>query len=67
MSNISDFELGRSARRLRVDTLVRLRWLAVAGQSIAVVVTSFVLGFPLPIGFCFLLIAVFSSHSRLWA
>ena len=58
MTEISDFDLGRRARRLRVDTLVRLRWLAVAGQSVAVVVTFFVLGFPLPTGFCFLLIAM---------
>ncbi len=58
MTDVSDMDLGRRARRLRVDTLVRLRWLAVAGQSIAVVVTAFVLGFPLPVGLCFLLIAV---------
>ena len=57
MSHLSDFDLGRRARRLRVDTLVRLRWLAVAGQSAAVVITFVALGFPLPIGFCFLLIA----------
>ncbi len=58
MTEFSDFDTGRRARRLRVDTLVRLRWLAVAGQSIAVIFTFFGLGFPLPIGFCFLLIAI---------
>ncbi len=58
MTQLSDFDLGRRARRLRVDTLVRLRWLAVAGQSIAVIVTFFVLEFPLPVGWCFLLIAI---------
>ncbi len=58
MSGISDFNMGRRARRLRVDTLVRLRWLAVAGQSAAVVITFFGLGFQLPVGFCFVLIAI---------
>ena len=58
MTELFEFDLGRRARRLRVDTLVRLRWLAVAGQSVAVIVTFFVLGFPLPTGFCFLLIAI---------
>jgi two-component system sensor histidine kinase RegB len=42
---------------LRVDTLVRLRWLAIAGQSTAVLVTFYALGFSLPLGFCFLAIA----------
>ena len=44
--------------RLRLDTLVKLRWLAVAGQSLAVLVTHFGLGFSFPLGWCFLLIAV---------
>lgn len=43
---------------LRLDTLVRLRWLAVAGQSAAVVVVHGGLGFPLPIGACFAAIAL---------
>ena len=29
--------LGRDARHLRLDTFVRLRWLAITGQSAAVV------------------------------
>ena len=57
MQNISDINLGRRARRLRVDTLVRLRWLAVAGQSAAVLITHFGFGFPLPAALCFLVIA----------
>lgn len=44
--------------RLRLDTLVKLRWLAVAGQSVAVLITHFGLGFPFPLGWCFLVIAV---------
>ena len=43
--------------RLRLNTLIRLRWLALAGQSAAVLVVAFWLGFPLPIIPCFALIA----------
>lgn len=49
--------LGDDAYRLRVDTLVRLRWMAVIGQSVAVTGVHFGLGFALPIGPCFLIIA----------
>ena len=48
---------GPDARTLRLDTLVKLRWLAVAGQSAAVLVVHSGLGFPLPFGLCFLVIA----------
>lgn len=51
-------EFGQRARQLRVDTLIRLRWLAVAGQSAAVLVTRFGLGFDLPIAWCFLCIGM---------
>jgi two-component system sensor histidine kinase RegB len=43
--------------RLRLNTLIRLRWLAVAGQCAAVLVVAFWLKFPLPVGLCFALIA----------
>ncbi|WP_075291940.1 ActS/PrrB/RegB family redox-sensitive histidine kinase [Pararhizobium arenae] len=36
-------------RTLRLQTIVRLRWLAVGGQSIAVVIVAFWLKFPLPL------------------
>jgi two-component system sensor histidine kinase RegB len=55
---VSAIDLGRRARRLRLDTLVRLRWLAVTGQSAAVVVVRFGLGFKLPIELCFLVIGL---------
>lgn len=45
-------------QRVRLDTLVRLRWLAVAGQTAAVVVVDLLLGYSLPIGVCFGLIAL---------
>ena len=50
MVKLSEVDLGRRARSLRVDTLVRLRWLAVAGQSAAVLTTHYGLGFNLPLG-----------------
>ncbi|MFD1300927.1 ActS/PrrB/RegB family redox-sensitive histidine kinase [Methylobacterium marchantiae] len=50
----------RDARHLRLDTFVRLRWLAITGQSAAVVGAQFGLGLPLPFGWCFLVIAASS-------
>jgi len=44
-------------RSLRLQTLVRLRWLAVGGQSLAVIVTALWLQFPLPLVSCSALIA----------
>ncbi len=49
---------GPDARRLRLDTFVRLRWLALTGQSAAVVGARFGLGLSLPFGWCILAIAV---------
>lgn len=69
MPDRSTLELGRSARRVRVATLVGLRWLAIAGQSMAVIVTQVALGFPLPIGWCLLVIGasgVLNLGLRLW-
>jgi two-component system, sensor histidine kinase RegB len=37
-----------SARLIRLDTLVKLRWLAIAGQLAAVFTVNFGFGFPLP-------------------
>ncbi len=42
---------------LRLDTLIRLRWLAVAGQSCAVFLIHMALGFPLPLAACLGVIA----------
>src|SRR5665809_123675 len=44
--------------RLRLQTIVRLRWLAVLGQSLTVVGAYWVLGVDLPIGGCFAVIAL---------
>lgn len=40
------------ASGLRLDTLIRLRWLAVTGQIAALVAVNLGLGFPLPISSC---------------
>jgi two-component system sensor histidine kinase RegB len=47
-----------SAGLLRLRTLVRLRWLAVLGQSLAVLGIHFILDFPLPLGACLGVIAL---------
>ncbi|GGB40543.1 ATPase [Roseibium aquae] len=45
-------------RRLKLDTLVRLRWLAVAGQSVTLLVVHLGLGYPFPVGLAFALVAL---------
>ena len=52
------FALGSRARQPRVDTLIRLRWLAIGGQFAAVLATRFALGFPMPIMQCLVVIFV---------
>ncbi|MCF3642317.1 ActS/PrrB/RegB family redox-sensitive histidine kinase [Rhizobium sp. TRM95111] len=53
-------EIGAS-RRLRLETLIRLRWLAVAGQAITVIVIAFWLEFPLPLVPAGVLIALLAA------
>lgn len=42
-------QFGPSSRRIRLQTLVRLRWLAVAGQTLTVMIVAFVLQFAFPL------------------
>src|SRR5215470_16705147 len=49
---------GRPGRNVRLDTLVRLRWVAVLGQTTAVLVVYFGLDFELPIWACLAVIAI---------
>lgn len=49
MTDFIDLDLGRRSRRLRVDTLVKLRWIALFGQTIALIVTHYVLRFSVPL------------------
>ena len=48
----------RAGRNVRLDTLVRLRWLAVIGQTTAVLVVYLGLDFDLPIWACLAVIAL---------
>ncbi|MEO5805835.1 ActS/PrrB/RegB family redox-sensitive histidine kinase [Devosia sp.] len=45
-------------RPLRLETLVLLRWLAIAGQTIGVLFVAYGLGFPVPLAECFGLIGL---------
>src|SRR5687768_18468508 len=54
----SEGAAGWSGRRLRLSTLIRLRWLAVAGQTAAILVVGLWFEFPLPFGACFALISL---------
>src|SRR3569623_1581671 len=47
-----------AAGRVRLRTLSNLRWLAVAGQSAALFLVYFALGYPLPFPYCIIAIAV---------
>ncbi|UCI07689.1 ActS/PrrB/RegB family redox-sensitive histidine kinase [Mesorhizobium sp. B1-1-8] len=60
--NTPDFQL---SQRLRLNTLIRLRWLAIVGQSLTVLVVAYGLKFPLPVPMCFALIAC-SAWMNLW-
>src|SRR5919109_748663 len=51
-------EAHRTGRSVRLDTLVRLRWLAVIGQTTAVLVVYFGLDFELKIWACLAVIAL---------
>ncbi len=48
-------------RNVRLDTLVRLRWLAIIGQTTAVLLVYYGLEFPLPIWACLAVIALAAS------
>lgn len=45
-------------RNVRLDTLLRLRWLAIIGQTTAVLVVYYAIEFPLPIWACFAVITL---------
>ena len=57
MSDLSGADRPAS-RALRLDTLNRLRWLAVAGQGATILAVHYWLGFELPVGFCLALVAL---------
>ncbi len=61
MSIYNDSFDDNQRQRMRLETLIRLRWLAVAGQSVTVIVVAFWLGFPLPLLECSVLIALLAA------
>lgn len=50
-------EVEQVESRLRLHTIVRLRWFAVLGQLLAVSIVQFILGFEFPFSLCLLLVA----------
>src|SRR6266481_461819 len=58
MSDQPPEEAHRTGRSVRLDTLVRLRWLAVIGQTAAVLVVYWGLDFELPVWACLSVIAL---------
>ena len=58
-------DLPAAWRPLRLETLVRLRWLAVGGQAAGVLFVALVLGYPMPLTACMALI-VLSGLFNLW-
>ncbi len=48
---------GAERGRVRLRTLSNLRWLAIAGQSVALFLVYFALGYPLPLTYCVAAIA----------
>jgi two-component system sensor histidine kinase RegB len=50
--------LAHPRRNVRLDTLVRLRWLAVIGQTTAILVVAFGLEFELPVWSCLAVVAL---------
>ncbi len=53
-----DHPIGERFFGLRLDTLIRLRWLAIFGQTVAIVVVQWLLGFTLPLGACLAVVAL---------
>jgi two-component system sensor histidine kinase RegB len=50
--------LSHTRRNVRLNTLVGLRWLSVAGQTAAVLIVDYGLGFDLPLGECLTVIGL---------
>jgi two-component system sensor histidine kinase RegB len=58
ISEIAANEPVAAPRTVRLDTLIRLRWLAIGGQVAAVIFVDRALGFELPVVTCAILIAL---------
>ncbi len=58
MRSVPPIDHQSNTSRLRLRTLIRLRWIAVLGQTIAVLAVYWGLGFDLPLGICLAVIAL---------
>jgi two-component system, sensor histidine kinase RegB len=63
MAVLPRHRLQASSSRLRLQTLTRLRWIAVCGQLAVVLGTHFGFGFPLPLTLCLATIAASAALS----
>lgn len=52
---------GQESRHLRVETLVRLRWLAFIGQLAAIIITAYFLRFQIDISVCLALVGLLGA------
>lgn len=50
MTLLFNHPIGERYFGLRLDTLIRLRWLAIGGQTLAIIVVHWLLGFTVPLG-----------------
>ncbi|MEM6665309.1 MAG: ActS/PrrB/RegB family redox-sensitive histidine kinase [Pseudomonadota bacterium] len=58
MPSLLDLPQRAGPRRLRIETVTRLRWLAIGGQTLTIAVASLVLGLEVPLVPCALMIAL---------
>jgi two-component system sensor histidine kinase RegB len=58
MTTIENPQIELPSRNIRLDTLIKLRWLSVIAQTIVILVVHFVLEFELPIWGCLAVIAL---------
>ena len=54
----NDTALRSASRRIKLDTLIGLRWIAIGGQTAAILVVWLWLGFEMPVALCFALTAL---------
>ncbi len=53
-----ELTMNSAGSRLRLETMVNIRWLAILGQTVAVCAVAFGLGYSLPLSACLALIAI---------
>ncbi len=53
-----EMQMNSGGSRLRLETMVTIRWLAILGQTVAVCAVAFVLDYALPLSACLALIAI---------